>query len=59
MDDGDTNDKVSIPKIPWLKPRSYRHGPAAVAVLATWGTAIFGISSPGIDLKPSEVLKFI
>ncbi|KAM1751431.1 hypothetical protein ACFX11_009549 [Malus domestica] len=25
VDEGDTNDKVSIPKIPCLKPRSYRH----------------------------------
>ncbi|KAM1333600.1 hypothetical protein PS2_009491 [Malus domestica] len=25
VDDRDTNEEVSIPKIPWLKPRSYRH----------------------------------
>ncbi|KAM1949025.1 hypothetical protein ACFX15_009138 [Malus domestica] len=25
VDDGDTNEEVSIPKIPCLKPRSYRH----------------------------------
>ena len=36
-DAGDTNEKVSSPKIPWLKPRSYPHGSAEVAVLATGG----------------------
>ncbi|KAM0993907.1 hypothetical protein EV2_009828 [Malus domestica] len=50
VDDGDTNEEVSIPKIPWLKPRSYRHRSADVVVLAT-GDAISGIV-PGRGAKP-------
>ncbi|KAM1748590.1 hypothetical protein ACFX12_009566 [Malus domestica] len=50
VDDGDTNEEVSIPKIPCLKPRSYRHRSADVAVLAT-GDAISGIV-PGRGAKP-------
>ncbi|TQE09369.1 hypothetical protein C1H46_005006 [Malus baccata] len=50
VDDGDTNEEVSIPKIPCLKPMSYRHRSADVAVLAT-GDAISGIV-PGRGAKP-------